>query len=89
MRARTMVYLEERQMKALKDKARHEHVSVAELVRRAVDRYLKREAAAQPVPREAYEKLIGIFSSGDTDVSERHDYYLGEALYREHVEHSD
>ncbi len=89
MKVRTMVCLEERQLKALKEKARHEHLSVAELIQRAVDRYLKPQSAAQPVPREAYEKLICIGRSGLTDVSERHDHYLGEALYREHVDHSD
>ena len=89
MQARTMVYLDPGQMEALKKKARREHASVAELIRRAVERYLRPESARAPVPREAYEKLIGIFSSGLTDVSERHDHYLGEALYRDYIEHSD
>ncbi len=89
MRARTMVYLEPGQKDALKKKARREHLSVAELIRRAVDRYLKPESASPRVRREAYEKLVGIFSSGLTDVSERHDHYIGEALYRDHIEHSD
>ena len=88
MGTRTMVYLEEPQMKELKDKTRHEHVSVAELVRRVVHRYLKPESVSPPVPREAYEKLVGIFSSDDTDVSDRHDHYLGKALYREHIENA-
>ena len=89
MRARTMVYLEPRQKDALKKQAQREHASVAELIRRAVDRYLTPESKRRPVPREAYEKLIGIGRSGLTDVSERHDHYIGEALYRDHIEHSD
>ncbi len=32
------------------------------------------------VPLEAYLKIVGLGSSGHTDVSERHDSYLGEAL---------
>lgn len=89
MRTRTMVYLDASQMEALRRKARRERVSLAELIRRAVDRYLKPEPVSPPVPRETYEKLIGFFSSGLTDVSERHDHYIGEALYREYLEHSD
>ncbi len=87
MKARTTVYLEPRQMEALRKKARREHASVAELIRRAVERYLR--PARKPVPREAYDKLINISSSGLTDVSDRHDHYIGEALYREHVKNSD
>ena len=84
-----MVYLEPGQREALKKKARQEHSSMAELIRRAVDRYLKLDSARPPVPREAYEKLIGLGRSGLTDVSERHDHYLGEALYREQIRNSD
>lgn len=89
MRTRTMVYLDASQMEALRRKARRERVSLAELIRRAVDRYLKPEPVSPPVPREAYEKLIGFFSDDATDVSERHDHYIGEALYREYLDHSD
>lgn len=89
MRMRTMVYLDSSQMEALRRMARRERVSLAELIRRAVDRYLKPESVSPPVPREAYERLIGFFSDDVTDVSERHDHYIGEALYREYLEHSD
>ena len=89
MKARTTVDLEPGQMEALRKQACREHASVAELIRRAVDRSLTPESKRPPVPREAYEKLIGIFSSGLTGVSERHDHYIGEALYREHVDNSD
>jgi hypothetical protein len=84
-----MVYLDASQMDALRRMARRERVSLAELIRRAVERYLRPEPASPPVPREAYERLIGFFSDDATDVSERHGHYIGEALYREYVDHSD
>ena len=80
---RTQVQLTQKQMKTLRSKARRLNVSVAELVRRAVDAYV----AVDIVPtfeerrRRALE-AAGRFGSGKTDVGKRHDDYLAET-YRE------
>jgi hypothetical protein len=69
-------------MKTLRSKARRLNVSVAELVRRAVDAYV----AVEIVPtfeerrRRALE-AAGRFGSGKTDVGKRHDDYLAEAYH--------
>ncbi len=66
-------------MEALRDRAAREGVSVAELVRRAVDAWQRREHApsAEELKRRALA-VAGKFSSGRKDVSERHDEHLGE-----------
>jgi hypothetical protein len=81
-----MVYLEPGQHRALKAEATRLGVSLAELMRRVVGEHLQRQQGVlPPVPKSVYLKIIGLGSSGRSDVSERHDEYLGEALRREHA----
>jgi hypothetical protein len=84
MKARMMVYLEPRKLKALKARARRQRISQAELVRRLVDKYLDEAPALPPVPADVYARIVALGSSGRSDISERHDYYLGQAIYDEH-----
>jgi hypothetical protein len=77
---RTQIQLTQKQLKALRAKALRLNVSVAELVRRAVDAYV----AAEVVPsfeerRRRAVEAAGRFGSGKTDVAKRHDDYLSEA----------
>lgn len=83
MKARTMIYLEPEQLRALKAEARKQGISLAEILRRLVDRHLKERGDGTPAPAETYRKLVALGSSGRSDVSERHDAYLGQALRRE------
>ncbi len=81
---RTQVQLTEEQMAALKEMAVREKVSMAELVRRAVDTLLAtRRAVGWEERRRRALEVVGRFDSGLTDVSERHDDYLAEGLYEE------
>jgi hypothetical protein len=59
------------------------NVSVAELVRRAVDAYVAAEIAPsiEERRRRALE-AAGRFGSGKTDIGNRHDDYLAEAYRR-------
>lgn len=80
---RTQVQLTPKQLKILRSRARRLNVSVAELVRRAVDAYVAAEIA--PSFEERRRRAIeaaGRFGSGKTDVAKRHDDYLAET-YRE------
>lgn len=89
MRARTMIYLDREHHQALRTEAALEGISMAELLRRIVRGHLNGRRGPQPVPREAYLKIIGLGASGRSDISERHDAYLAEALRRDHTrEHS-
>jgi len=76
---RTQIQLTENQAKALRDIAASRHLSVAELVRRAIDSMLKTSTSADPGERltRALE-IAGKFSSGQRDISRKHDVYLSE-----------
>lgn len=77
---RVQVQLTEEQLRALRVQAAREHVSVSELVRRAVD--ARREAATVPAADELKRRALeaaGRFASGTCDVSQRHDEYLSDA----------
>jgi len=77
---RTQIQLTEEQARALKKIALSRHLSVAELIRNAVDGLIKSSSGV-----DAEEKLkratgiVGKFSSGIRDVSKKHDTYLEEA----------
>lgn len=77
---RTQIQLTERQARELKRIAAREGVSMAELIRRAVDAKLRegsREAPWEERVRRALA-VMGKFKSGIRDLSEEHDKYLGE-----------
>jgi hypothetical protein len=77
---RTQIQLTDKQLKILRAKALQLNVSVAELVRRAVDAYVAAEIATSFEERRLRAlEAAGRFGSGKTDVSRRHDDYLAEA----------
>ncbi|MBI4826736.1 MAG: ribbon-helix-helix protein, CopG family [Nitrospirae bacterium] len=78
---RTQIQLTEEQVKGLKKIAASRHLSVAELIRRSVDAILKTNAVVDS--EERYKRAMetaGRFRSGKSDISGKHDKYLGEAL---------
>ncbi len=81
---RTQIYLESRQHKLLIEESHRRRISMAALFREMVERFLtqpKEEERDQLVrQRDALTALIGIGKSGISDVSERHDDYLGDAV---------
>ena len=78
---RTQIQLTETESEALKEAARRAGLSVAELIRRCVDRFLDEMSNSTPqrAGRLSALEIIGRFDSGLTDVSARHDDYLAEA----------
>jgi hypothetical protein len=80
-----MVYVEPEQLRALRAEAKAQGISSAERMRRLVQQHLDARQGPSPVPREAYLTLVGLGASGRTDIAERHDRYLGEALRDEHA----
>lgn len=77
---RTQIQLTEAQAKAVKKAAMEEGTSVAEVIRRAVERMAEArpKISAQERVRRAIE-IAGKFRSGKKDVSRKHDEYLVEA----------
>jgi len=78
---RTQIQLPERQAAALKKLAAARHVSMAELIRRAVDAMIKSGAAVDiEEKRKRALAAVGRFRSGKRTVSREHDKFLGEAF---------
>jgi len=73
---RTQVSLTEAQMAALRREARERRVSIAAVVRDAVDAEIAR--AAREVAWGRALSVVGAFSSGAGDIADRHDEYLAE-----------
>lgn len=71
---RTQVQLSEEQLSALQKRAAQRHMSVAALVREAVDLALRSEERNQRL--ELALAVTGRFRSGHADISEEHDRYL-------------
>lgn len=69
------VYLNLDQERVLRALAEREHVSMAELIRRSIDRYL--EALIRPED-EPTLGLIGLGHSGRADLAENHDLIIAE-----------
>ena len=86
MKARTMIYLDSEELSVLRAEARASGISLAELLRRLLRQHIEQRSAAAVEPSiAAYLRIVGLGSSGKSDVAERHDAYLGQALLREHL----
>ncbi len=77
---RTQIQFDAEQAAALKRQAAERGVSVASVVREAVDRYLASDVVEERIAR--VRQAAGAFSSGLSDVSEKHDQYLTDDLLR-------
>jgi len=74
---RTQIQLTEDQAKALKKIAQSRHLSVAELIRKAVDTVIKANTVVNAEERHKRAiEIVGKFSSGKRGVSKKHDLYL-------------
>ena len=79
---RTQIQLTERQARALKRMAAREGVSMAEVIRNAVDAKIREGVSGLPWEERIRRAMavMGKFHSGLNDVSGRHDHYLAEAF---------
>jgi hypothetical protein len=77
---RTQIQITEEQAEALREQAAQANVSVAEIVRRALDAFIR---SNQPLSRERRDRALraaGRFASGESDTSIRHDDVLARAF---------
>jgi len=81
---RKIIQLTEAQAEGLKERAKKEGVSVAELVRRGVDDLLTRPFITDEM-RERAMKAVGFARGGPPDLSVNHDKYWAEDIERDHV----
>jgi len=78
---RTQIQLTEEQVKALKKIALSRHLSIAELIRQAVDTVIRTNTTVDIEERRKRAiDIVGRFSSGKRDISRKHDTYLAEAF---------
>jgi len=75
---RVQVQLSEAQLRALREAAAREEASIAEMVRRAIDRWLAASDAPSPDDRVRVALNAPSFRTGVPDLAERHDHYLAE-----------
>ncbi len=77
---RTQVQLTEEQIALIKQVAAERNMSMSEVIRHGMDRFLRQSLTIDRTERvrRALE-VTGRFRSGRTDVSQRHDEYLAEA----------
>ena len=75
---RTQISLTERQARRLRRLAADRSVSMATIIREAIDVYVPDDEAARAARTARVLAAAGRFDSGLVDVSERHDDYLAE-----------
>ena len=80
---RTQIQLKEEQMEWLRSKARTKGISVSQLIRESIKFYQTHEEHLPEDRKKKALEAVGRFSSGTSDVSERHDDYLAEAYKKE------
>ena len=80
---RTQIQLKEEQMEWLRSKARTKGISVSQLIRESIKFYQTHEEHLPEDRKKNALEAVGRFSSGTSDVSERHDDYLAEAYKKE------
>ena len=80
---RIPIGLTDQQHDRLRKAAAERHVSVATLIRDAVDRVYPDELAERRRLHEQSMRAVGAFRDERNDVSERHDDYLAEALWED------
>jgi len=78
---RTQIQLTEEQAKALKKLSSTRHLSIAELIRQAVDTMIRLNVIVDAEERRKRAiDAAGRFSSGRRDISKEHDKYLAKAF---------
>jgi metal-responsive CopG/Arc/MetJ family transcriptional regulator len=80
---RTQIQLRETQMQALKRIATEQQISIAEVIRQAIDQFLQAANAEQSTWEETRRRAllaIGMFHSGLSDLSENYDEYFAQAI---------
>lgn len=80
---RIPIGLSQPQHERLRREASRRRVSVAALVREAVDRTFPDDDEARRAAWERSLEVIGKYHGGPSDVSERHDEYLADIYYDE------
>jgi metal-responsive CopG/Arc/MetJ family transcriptional regulator len=82
---RTQIQLTEEQSRRVKEVARRKNISMAELIRRAIDNWLNKHNSMSMSEKrqralDVVREMDGMFHSGLSDMAENHDEYLADAF---------
>ncbi len=77
---RTQIQLSEKQAKLVKSISAEQGISVSEVIRRAIDSMEKFSMDYDAGKKKLALEVVGKFSSGKGDISEKHDEYLSRAF---------
>ena len=80
---RTQIQIEKDQIEWLKAEARSRGISVSQLIREGIALFRTREERFPEDKKKRALAVVGCFSSGKSDVSEKHDDYLAGAFSKE------
>lgn len=81
----TQVQLDPILFQVLAEESQKRQLSISELLHDFVRRYIEEASLSRKSKPMDHTALIGLGDSGVSDVSERHDHYLGEVIAHEHL----
>ncbi len=73
---RTQIYIDEDQVRRLKSEAARDNVGMSELVRRAIDRFLRARERKVNWESDSVTTAVGKVKLAVSDASRKHDQYL-------------
>lgn len=81
----TTVTLDSVSFKKLQQQAAKVNMTVEQLIKSIIDRYIDETAARSQKAKAKRAKLVGLGASGESTISSDHDKVLGEAITDEHL----
>jgi len=79
------IKLSSSQYKLLVEKSKELHMSVENLIGDIVAQYLQERAISKACPPSDFTSIVGLGESEASDISEKHDKYIGEAIVNDHL----
>ena len=82
---KTEIKLNNSQYKILSQESKKLHLSVDELLNRYIQQYIQEITLFKTSKTTDYMSIVALGESGNSDISQNHDKYLGEILANEHI----
>lgn len=79
------IKLDSSQYKFLSEELKRLHLSMEDLLNYMIQEYLIEISQVSNQPTADFMSIVGLGESDSTDVSEKHDKYLGEIIANEHI----
>jgi site-specific recombinase XerC len=81
----TQIQLDSSQFEVLSEESKRRKISVGELLHSLVKQYLDEIFISRKRDQADFMSIVGLGDSGNRDISENHDRYLGELIANEHI----